>query len=58
MPTYLEHKHHEVEFVKVNLLAPVSCEPASSQTSVCETDPPQVDNFEHLKCSCITIRDA
>lgn len=41
------------EFVRVSLLAPVSCEPASSQTSVYETDPPQVDNFEHLKCFCI-----
>lgn len=40
-------------FMKVNLLAPVSCEPASSQTSVCETDPPQDDNSEHLKYSCM-----
>lgn len=31
---------------------PVSCELASSQTSEYETDPPQADNFEHLKCSC------
>lgn len=54
MLTYLEHKqHHEVELVKVNLLALVSCEHASSQTSVCGTDPPQDDNFEHLKCSCM-----
>lgn len=42
--------------LEVNLLAPVFCEPASSRTSVYETDPPQVDNFEHLKYSC-TAKD-
>lgn len=44
----------KLQTVDINSIVPVpvSCELASSQTSEYERDPPQADNFEHLKCSC------